>query len=52
MRLYLFEHDDSLLIVLVGGDIKHGSSISRDDVVFHLCVLSNVQIMSFDSANC
>lgn len=49
---YPLENDDPLLVVFVGGDVKHGSSVPRYDRVLHLCVFPDVQVVSFDSTDC
>lgn len=45
---YPSEHDDALLVVFVGGDVEHGSSVARHDVVLHLRVLPDVQVVGLD----
>lgn len=46
---YLSENDDTLLVVFIGGDVKHGASITRHDGVLHFGVPPDVQVMGFDS---
>lgn len=48
---YLLENDDSLLIMAVGGDVKHGSPVTGDDVVVNFGIFPDVQIMRLDSAH-
>lgn len=48
---YPFENDDPLLVVVVGGDVKHGASVPRHDGVLHLGVPPDVQVVGFDSAH-
>lgn len=48
---YPFEDDDALLVVFVGGDVKHGASVTGHNGVVYFSVFPNVQVMGFDSTN-
>ncbi len=48
---YPFENDDPLLVVFIGGDVKHGSSITWHNGVLHFGISPDVQVMSFDSTD-
>lgn len=51
IKPYMSENDDAFLVVFIGDDVKHGSSISRDNAVIHFSVLADIQVMGFDSAH-
>lgn len=48
---YPLEDDVALLVVFVGGDVKHGSAVARHDGVLHFGVLPDVQVVGFDPAH-
>lgn len=48
---YPFEDDDPLLVVFIGGDVKHGASITGHDVVLYFGIFPDVQVMGFDSTD-
>lgn len=48
---YPFENDDSLLVVFVGCDVKHGASVTWHNGVLYFCIFPDVQIVGFDPSD-